>query len=846
MPQLPVDQVIPDLLRVLASAPGAVLQSPPGSGKTSRVPLALLNAPFLRDTRIVMLEPRRLAAVNAATWLAGSLGEEVGGTVGYAIRFQRKISSRTRLEVLTEGLLVRRLQNDPSLDGIGSVVFDEFHERSIAADTALAFCLEVQKTLRPDLKIVVMSATLDEGGIARLLGGVPVIRGEGRSFPVSLRYLGEPPGQLVPAVVQAISRALSESEGDILVFLPGSGEIRRCHRELRDAPHLRDLLVVPLYGDLPFAEQERAILPADRRKVVLATNIAETSLTIEGVGLVIDSGLTRRLQFDPSSGLNRLVTVRVSAASATQRAGRAGRLGPGACFRLWSEAANAALVPFNPPEIRIAELSTLALELANWGVSDPLALSWLDSPPPGALAEGRALLTALGGLDRQGRITPCGRRMAELPLHPRLARMVLAGAERGQAGLACDLAALLEERDIFRRDRQESLAVSGCDYLDRIEALAGWRMHGPGRSDPHLDPQACAVVQRTAERLRRLIGAPAHGPEPDGDAVGLLLAHAFPDRIARQREPGSDRYLLANGTGGRLGARSALRNRQFIVAVEINAGEGGDGLIHGASSLAPELLRRECAGEISTERRVGWDAEQGRVWVREEERLGELVLSSRPVTPSDAESASLLLGVIRADKELALLPWTPACRQLQARAALLARVAPEREWPDIGNAALSGRLDGLLGNSLEGCRSAGDLQRIDLAGLLKGLFSWEQQRLLDEGAPTHLFVPSGSRLPLDYESGVPVLCVKLQELFGCADTPTVAWGRVPVLLHLLSPARRPVQVTNDLRSFWDSTYPQVKKELKGRYPKHPWPDDPWRAAPTRKTRNQQEKTPGRA
>ncbi|MSM38465.1 MAG: ATP-dependent helicase HrpB [Geobacter sp.] len=846
MSRLPVDQVIPDLLRALTSAPGAVLQSPPGSGKTSRVPLALLDAPFLRDKRIVMLEPRRLAAVNAATWLARSIGEEVGGTVGYAIRFQRKVSARTRLEVLTEGLLVRRLQNDPSLDGIGAVVFDEFHERSIAADTALAFCLEVQKTLRPDLKIVVMSATLDAGGLARLLGDLPIIRAEGKSYPVALRYLGEPPGQLVPAVIQAISRALAEAQGDILVFLPGSGEIRRCHQQLRDAPPVRDLLVVPLYGDLPFAEQERAILPEDRRKVVLATNIAETSLTIEGIGLVIDSGLTRRLQFDPSSGLNRLVTVRVSAASATQRAGRAGRLGPGTCFRLWSEAGNAALVPFNPPEIRIAELSPLALELVNWGVSDPLALSWLDPPPSGALAEGRVLLTALGGLDRQGRITPCGRRMAELPLHPRLARMVLAGAERGQAGLACDLAALLEERDIFRRDRQESLAVSGCDYLDRVEALEVWRMHGSGRNDPHLDPQACAVVQRTAERLRRLIGAPARGPEPDNDEIGLLLAHAFPDRIARQREPGSDRYLLANGTGGRLGTRSALRDRQFIVAVEINAGAGGDGLIHGASSLSPELLRREFAEEIRTERRVGWDAEQGRVWVREEERLGELVLSSRPVTPGDAESSALLLEVIRADEELALLPWTPACRQLQARVALLARVAPEREWPDIGNAALATRLDDLLGSSLRGCRTASDLQRIDLAGLLKGLFSWEQQRQLDEGAPTHLTVPSGSRLPLDYESGVPVLCVKLQELFGCADTPTVAWGRVAVLLHLLSPARRPVQVTNDLRSFWDSTYPQVKKELKGRYPKHPWPDDPWRAAPTRKTRNQQEKTPGRA
>lgn len=843
MTSLPIDDILPEILKTLEQSPSAVIQAPPGAGKTTRVPLALLDAPFLKNGKIIMLEPRRLAAVNAARWMAASLGEEAGRTVGYHIRFERKVSAATRIEVVTEGILARRLQSDPLLSGVGAVIFDEFHERSLNADTALALCLDAREGLREELRIIVMSATLDGDRVARLLGGAPILTSRGRSFPVETRYLPrEVEGDVVKAAAGAVRTALRETEGDILVFLPGGGEIRRCRRLLEEAADLRPLpLICPLYGDLPFTEQERAIMPGERRKVVLATNIAETSLTIQGVRVVIDAGFARQLRFDPATGLDRLVTVRLSAASAAQRAGRAGRLAPGVCYRLWTEHAQRALVPFTLPEIRTADLTGLALELALWGVNDASSLRWLDPPPAASMSEGRRLLESLGALDRPGTITHHGRAMALLPVHPRLAHMLVTAKERGLGALACDIAALLSERDIVR-----SVPVHGGkftsdnDLFDRVEFLDLWRSGGrfPAGAEGG-DPQACRSAARAARHLRTLLGVgEGRGTVYSADA-GRLIALAYPDRIARQREPGSDRYLLANGRGGRLSPRSAVRGREFVVAAVMEGGDAGDGLIHLASAISPGDIRHACASAVVRQRVVAWDRGEGRVVARDEERLGALILASSPVTPTADELHGALLDGIR-DAGLAALKWTDQAGQFLARARFIGSHGPVGEWPDLSDSHLTETMPDWLGPYLAGVRSLAGVAEIDVLPPLKGLFSREQLRRIEEGAPTHLSVPSGSRIPLRYAADEPpVLEVKLQEMFGLAETPTVAWGRVPVILHLLSPARRPVQVTSDLKGFWNGAYREVRKELKGRYPKHPWPEDPWSALPTRHVKARQ-------
>ncbi len=839
---LPIDEVLPEFLGALGGAPCVVLQAPPGAGKTTGVPLALLDAPFLKDKKILMLEPRRLAAVNAARWMAASLGEDAGGTVGYAIRFERRVSSATRLEVVTEGILTRRLQGDPLLGDVGVVIFDEFHERSLASDLALALCRDVQKGLRDDLKIVVMSATLECGPIAGLLGNAPVISAQGRSFPVEIRYLSrEAEGDIAAVVCRAIVSSLAQTEGDILVFLPGAGEIRRCQKLLEEKHVMPDnVLVRPLYGDLPFAAQEEAIMPADRRRVVLATNIAETSLTIEGVRVVIDGGFSRQLRFDPATGLNRLVTARISAASAAQRAGRAGRLGPGACYRLWTEHTQATLLPYTPPEMRNAELSPLALELAAWGIKDPGVLDWLDPPPSAALSEGRALLLRLGALDAQGLITPHGRAMVALPLHPRLAHMLLVGKSRGCGATASDLAALLSERDIYRASVTGGAGHAGpSDLSDRLESLAEWRGKESG-SDPRVDPYLCRAVDRASREFRRLLAIYEGKGTPSAEEVGLLLSHAYPDRIARQREPGSDRYLLANGRGGRLSARSVVHGCPFIVAVVMEGGERGEGVIRQASGITVETLRSEFGAGFTMRRLVEWDGREGRVIAREEERFGEIIIAGRQVVPQGEEVRAVLIEGIQKGPGLAALGWSTIAAQFRARVEFLGRFFPLEGWPDFSDDALLAALPVWLGPHLGSARSLGELRATDPLSGLKALLTREQAQRLEEGAPTHLTVPSGSRIAVQYPAdGPPVLAVKLQELFGLADTPKVAWGRVSVLLHLLSPAGRPIQVTVDLRSFWNAIYPQVKKELKGRYPRHPWPDDPWSAAPTRHTKRRE-------
>ena len=835
-PLLPIEPVLPDLRAALRHSTTLVLQAPPGAGKTTRVPLALLDEPWLTGQSILLLEPRRLAAQAAAARMANQLGEPVGATVGYRIRFDRRISRQTRIEVLTEGLLTRRLQHDPALEGVGLVIFDEFHERNLPADLALALCLDSQRGLREDLRLLVMSATLDGAAVARLLGDAPILVAEGRAYPVTRRYLArDPDGLDLNAVIRAVLTALAQHTGDLLVFLPGGGEIRQVQRRLEAEPACAGLALVPLYGDLPGEAQQRAIQPdaGGRRKVVLATPIAETSLTIEGISVVVDAGWTRVPCFDPRSGLTRLATIRISADAAEQRTGRAGRLGPGICYRLWSEATQSRLRPQRLPEILEADLAPLALELAQWGVADPAALAWLDPPPPGALAQARALLVDLDALDEQGRITQTGQALAELPTHPRLAHLLRCGAMLGQGALAADLAALLEERDLLRGEH-----VFGSDLTARLEALQTFRRDGrEGAQRQSADTAACVRVDRAAQRWRQLLRI-ATAPEiaPDSILVGLLLALAYPDRVARRREGCADRYQLANGRGARLAPGDPLMNRDWLAVAQLDAG-ASEGRIWLAAPVDPADLAIHLASRVHTVAEVYWDDRQAAVIARREQRLGVLALSGGPLPDADPQvlRQAMLTGVRRMG--LDCLPWTPELRDGQARVLSLRRWFPDEDWPDLSDAWLTEHLAEWLEPWLDGATRREQLSRVDLAAALYGLLNHRQRAQLNELAPTHLLAPSGSRIRLRYLPGEsPVLAVKLQELFGLADTPRIAGGRIPVTLHLLSPAQRPIQVTQDLRGFWERTYAEVKKELKGRYPKHPWPDDPWTAVPTRRAR----------
>lgn len=797
MSDLPITTILPDLLQTVSTHSSVVLSAPPGSGKTTRVPLALLETFTPCQGRIILLEPRRIAAAAAARYMAQLLGEQVGQTVGYTIRFESKISRSTRIEVVTEGVLTRRIQNDPELQGICCIIFDEFHERSLHADLGLALCYEAQQSLRPDLKLLVMSATLDCMPIARLLGDAPIIVSDGRPYPVELRYQNKTVRQpLAQQVAGAVKRALAEEQGDLLVFLPGSGEIRAVARELEE---VSGVLVCPLYGDLPFEQQQQALQPGPQRRVVLATTIAETSLTIEGVRMVVDAGLTRRLQLDPATGLERLVTVRASQASADQRAGRAGRLGPGICYRLYAQQTWAAMTPFSPPEIMTADLTPLLLELAAWGVRDPASLAWLDQPPPAHLATARELLQQLGALDATGTITLLGRSMVTLPLHPRLSRLLLAAQNIGQTAPACALAARLANRS-----------------------------------------SAARAIAQTTQQLLRLMGESRERSSDDGSsllqAAPSLAVVAWPDRIALQRTDGEDRYLLASGRGALLSPRAGCSNHPFLVALQVDGGQGSDGVIHQAVGLTVEQLRA-CAGHLITRHRaVQWDVGSGRIMAAEQERIGAVQLSSRQVAASDAEAVPLVLEQIRR-QGLGLLGWNAQARQLQARAGLTAVLLSEEGWPDLSDTALLDSLEDWLGPHLSGIRSLQGLQQIVLVQLLQEIIGWKLLQSLDSIAPAYLTIPSGRKVALDYtDQDGPVLSTKLQELFGLAESPTVCRGRRAVLVHLLSPAGRPVAVTRDLKGFWERGYQEVRKELRGRYPKHPWPDDPWHAVATHKTK----------
>ncbi|MBT8765353.1 ATP-dependent helicase HrpB [Metapseudomonas boanensis] len=834
---LPIDAVLPELRGALHARHEAVLEAPPGAGKTTRVPLALLGEPWLAGQRILMLEPRRLAARAAAERLASELGEAVGETVGYRIRLESKVGPRTRIEVVTEGILARRLQEDPALEGVGLVIFDEFHERSLDADLALALCLNGRALLRDELplKVLLMSATLEGERLSRLLDDAPVVSSEGRMYPVELRWgrpaqLGE---ALEPKVVQTVLQALADEPGSLLVFLPGQAEIRRVADQLAERLEgCSDVLLCPLHGELDLAAQRAAIEPAPvgKRKVVLATNIAETSLTIDGVRVVVDAGLERVPRFDPASGMTRLDTQRISRASATQRAGRAGRLQPGACYRLWSEAQHEQLPAHGTAEILQADLAGLALQLARWGVGDPRELAWLDLPPPAAYAQGRDLLQRLGALDDGGALTRHGQAMAELPAHPRIAHLLLRGQALGLGALACDLAALLGERDILRG--------GGADLHSRLALLSGEDRSARG---------ARGGVQR-ARQLARQFRAYLRGPATEavvepGDPrwLGCLLALAYPDRVAQQRRPGGAEYRLANGRAATFGEPDALMKEPWLVIADLGSRQGQrEERIYLAADLDPSLFEGPLAEQVHALEVLDWDEREGVLRAERQRKVGELVLAREALAGLDEEARSrALLGLVRR-KGVELLPWTAELRQWQARVALLRRLdlaeKGDSEWPDVSDAALLASLEDWLQPWLGKVSRLSHFGNLDLPGILQGLLPWPLPQRLDELAPRTLEVPSGSRIRLDYSEDMPVLAVRLQELFGLADTPRIANGRQGVKLHLLSPAQRPVQVTQDLASFWRNTYAEVKKDLKGRYPKHYWPDDPLVAEPTARAR----------
>jgi ATP-dependent helicase HrpB len=836
MNSLPIDAVLPALRQGLADRDEAVLEAPPGAGKTTRVPLALLGESWLAGQTILMLEPRRLAARAAAERLASELGEGVGETVGYRIRLDSKVGPNTRIEVVTEGILTRRLQEDPSLEGVGLLIFDEFHERSLDADLALALSLNGRALFRDEqpLKILLMSATLEGARLSSLLNDAPVISSEGRMFPVSMQW-GRPfqPGEFIePRVVQTVLDALGTESGSMLVFLPGQAEIRRVNQQLVDAIGDRsDVLLCPLHGELDLNAQRAAIEPAPKgkRKVVLATNIAETSLTIDGVRVVIDAGLARVPRFDPGSGMTRLDTQRISRASATQRAGRAGRLEPGVCYRLWSEAQHDQLAAYGAAEILQADLAGLALQLARWGV-EPAQLTWLDLPPAAAYSQAQDLLARLGALTRKPgedwKLTPHGQSMAEVPAHPRIAHLLLRGRELGLGALACDVAALLGERDILRG--------AGADLHSRLTLLAGSERAAKGSQ---------GGVQRARQLSRQYRGylrGAARKPVVDPDHprwLGALLALAYPDRVAQQRRAGGAEYRLANGRAALFAEPDALMKQPWLVVADLGSRQGQrEERIYLAAEFDPELFDSVLAEQVTAFDQLDWDEREGVFRAERQRKAGELIISREPLTGlDDSARGQALLALVRR-KGLELLPWTPELRQWQARVGLLRQMdlqtQSESEWPDVSNDALLETLDHWLLPYLGKVTRLSHFGNLDLSSILHNLLPWPLPQRLDELAPHHLTVPSGSSVRLDYSESPPILAVRLQELFGLADTPRIANGRQIVKLHLLSPARRPVQVTQDLANFWRSTYAEVKKDLKGRYPKHYWPEDPLIAEPT--------------
>lgn len=821
---LPIDAVLGELTAALASNPNAVLVAPPGAGKTTRVPLVLKNAPWAESGRLIVLEPRRLAARAAARRMAESLGETVGQTVGLRVRMQSLVSRATRIEVVTEGVFVRMILDDPSLDGVAGVLFDEFHERSLDADVGLALALDAQGALREDLRLLVMSATLDGARVAGLLGNAAVVESTGRAFPVETRYFPvDPRGRLEDAVVRVIERALTTDLGSVLVFLPGQGEIRRTADLLAERVGNAGVDIAPLFGALDRTAQDLAIEPASRgrRKVVLATSIAETSLTIEGVRIVIDCGLARVPRYEPDLGLSRLETVKVSRAAADQRRGRAGRTEPGICYRLWEEPATRALEPFAKPEILSADVAGLVLDLAAWGARDPASLKWLDPPPRAAVTEARQLLTSLGALDAEGAITVAGRALRALALPPRLARMVIEAARLGEAAFGAELAAVLSER---------GLGGDAVDLADRVARLR--RDNGPRAADGR------RLARGWADQAARTVGRVGRDASTDAPSAGRLIALAFPDRIAKARgRPGE--FLMVNGRAGAVEAHDPLSREAYIAVAEIT-GRASAARILGAAAISYDEIQAIAGPSIEALDTTAFDPATATLRTRRVRRLGALFLTDQPLAVPTGHDAAVVLAEGLAKVGVSRLPWSKSQLQWRDRVMFLRRShddASDNPWPDVSDAALAASAAEWLAPFLVGKSGLSSIGPGDLDAALAALLSWDLSRRLDAEAPTHFEAPTGSRIALDYaaaaESGnEPILAIRVQELYGLATHPAVAGGRVPLTLELLSPAHRPIQITRDLPGFWKGSWAAVKTQLKGRYPRHVWPDDPANAAPT--------------
>jgi ATP-dependent helicase HrpB len=825
-PPLPIDAVLAELSVTLARRNAAVLVAPPGAGKTTRVPLVLAGEPWAADRKILVLEPRRLAARAAAERMAKTLGERVGDTVGYRVRFGSKVSRRTRIEVVTEGVFTRLILEDPGLDGIAAVLFDEFHERSLDADLGLALTRDAQEGLRDDLRILVMSATIDGARIAKALGDAPVIASEGRAFPVETRYVGRDPAKPIEAqVADAISRALRADVGSILAFLPGAAEIRRTETRLREAVNDPAVGIYPLFGALDAGVQDEAISPppAGHRKVVLATSIAETSITIDGVRIVIDSGLARVPRYEPDVGLTRLETVRVSRAAADQRRGRAGRVEPGICYRLWDEPQTAALAPYGQPEILAADLSTLVLDLAQWGVADPGKLVFLDAPPAAALAEAKSLLADLGAIDDDGRITSEGKALNALPLPPRLARMVIDASREGAGSAAAEIAAVLSERglggnDVDLEHRRDALRRDRSARAEEAKRMARrWAESGEA---------ALPTLSTAAASRSRADGAPL--------STGAILALAYPERIAKNRGGGTGAFLLANGRGANIDPASPLARAPFLAVAEI-VGSAAQARITLAAAIGLPDIEARFVDRIVAREEITVDPNSLALRGRRARRLGVIALGEQAVPVVPDESTATRLAVSVAAAGLDRLPWTKSLRQWRDRVLFL-RAAEGEEWPDLSDTALSASIAEWLAPLFADKTALADLGADELETALHGLLSHALRRRLEVEAPTHFDAPSGSRVPIEYDAEGPKLAIRVQELFGLDCHPSVARGRVPLVIELLSPAHRPVQVTRDLPNFWRGSYAAVRADLRGRYPRHPWPEDPLSAPATRRAK----------
>jgi ATP-dependent helicase HrpB len=850
---LPIDAALPELAATLAAHSTAVLVAPPGAGKSTRVPLVLAAEAWAKSGRILVLEPRRLAARAAAARMAASLGEAVGDTIGLRVRFESRRSAKTRIEIVTEGVFTRMVLDDPSLDGIAAVLFDEFHERSLDADLGLALARDAQQGLRPDLRLLVMSATLDAARISALLGDCPVVTSEGRSFPIETRYVGrDAAAPIERQVAEVTARALRADSGSVLVFLPGAAEIRRAEAPLRERVSDPAVDIVPLYGALDAAAQDRAIAPArpGRRKVVLATSIAETSLTIEGVRTVVDCGLARVPRYEPDVGLTRLETVRVSRAAADQRRGRAGRLEPGLCYRLWDEPQTGSLAPYTQPEILAADLSGFVLDLAEWGIADPAKLTFLDPPPAAALAEARALLSDLGAIDADSRITDEGRRLRQLPVPPRLARMIVDAARAGDGALAAEIAVLLTERGLggnnvdlsqrleaLRRDGSQR-AVDARRVAARWSELAGHdRAAGTASSPRRRGPITTGL--KIGQDASHQATARSMSPRLRGDdrlgAIGPILALAYPDRIAKNRGGGSGAFLLANGRGGSIDPASPLAREPYLVVAEL-AGRAGDGRILLAAAITADAIEASFADRVESRDDLTFDTGRAALRRRQTRRLRAVVLSEQILAAEPGPEAARVLadGILRLG--LDRLPWTKALRQWRDRVAFLRRAESE-EWPDLSDAALAETTSDWLVPALADKTALAALSADHFTAALQALLPWPLRRRLETEAPTHITLPSGRSVAIEYEAEAgPTVSGRVQEFFGLTQHPSIAGRRIPLVIEMLSPAERPVQVTRDLPGFWRGSYAAVRAELRGRYPRHPWPDDPLTAPATRRAK----------